>query len=48
MTDEITKQDITKQDILNYFKYGRFNALVKLLREKNLITDEDVKKIADA
>ena len=40
--------DKTKQDIINYLKYGRLNALVKLLHEKKIISDEDVKKIAAA
>jgi hypothetical protein len=41
-------EDRKQLELINYIKYGRLNALVKLLRDKNLITDEDVKKIADA
>jgi len=41
-------EDKKQLELINYLKYGRLNALVKLLREKNLITDEDVKKILSA
>ena len=41
-------EDKIKQDIINYLKYGRLTALVKILRERNIISDEEVNKILSA